>query len=137
MQSKMVRATLASFVFMYSLSFVWYGLVARGFNDDQYMMVLRGPQDFSFLSIAVGYFLLALLLSYIYPFGYRGGRSGSQGLRFGIMMGLLIALPAALIHSGAYKMPLAANMVDAVYRVVEIGVGGLIIGRLYGAAAAK
>ena len=137
MQSKMVQATLGSFVAMYSLSFIWYGFLAKGFNDQQFMMVLRGPQDFSPLSIAMGYFLLAVLLAYIYPFGYRGGRSGSQGLRFGIMMGLLIALPAALISSGAYKLPLAANLVDATYRIVEMGVGGLIIGRLYGTAAAK
>ncbi len=137
LQSKLLRATLGSFLVMFMLSILWYGILAEGYNADQYMMILRGPEDFSFLNIAVGYLLLALLLSYIYPVGYTGGRSGSQGLRFGILMGLLIALPAAFINGGAYKMPLMANLVDAIYRVVEIGLGGLIIGRLYGAGAAE
>lgn len=136
LQSKMLRATVGSFLVMFTLSFLWYGILAEGYNARQYMMILRGPEDFSFLNIAIGYILLAGLLSYAYPLGYSGGRSGSQGLRFGILMGLVIALPAAFINGGAYKMPLMANLVDALYRVVEIGLGGLIIGRLYGADAA-
>ena len=132
LQSKLLRATVASYLVMFTLSFVWYGILAEGFNSEQYMTILRGPEDFSFVSIAIGYLLLAMLMSYIYPLGYEGGRPGAQGLRFGILVGLLIALPAAFINGGAYKMPLMANLVDAVYRIVEIGLGGLIIGRLYG-----
>ena len=89
----MLRATAASFLAMYILSFLWYGILAEGYNAKQYMMILRGPEDFSLLTIAIGYLLLAVLLSYTYPLGYAGGRSGSQGLRFGILMGVGVGQP--------------------------------------------
>ena len=135
MQSKLLRATLASFAAMLMLSFAWYGFIAKTYHDEEFMMVLRSAEDFSIAGIAVGYLLLALLLSYAYPYGYTGGRSGSQGMRFGVLMGLLIALPAAFISSGAYKFPLAASLVDAAYRTLEVGLAGLIIGRIYGVEA--
>ena len=136
MRSKLLRATLASFVAMFILSLAWYGFIAKSYHDEEFMMVLRSAEDFSIASITVGYLLLALLLSYAYPYGYAGGRSGSQGMRFGVLMGLLIALPAAFISSGAFKFPLMANLVDVAYRTLEVGLAGLIIGRIYGVEAA-
>lgn len=137
MSSQSIKAAIAGFVAMYLLSVLWYGMVISGYNTDQFMMVNRGAEDFSFMFITVGYALLAILLATAYPHGYVNGRSGSQGLRFGILMGLLIALPEAFIESGAFKFPLVANLVDAAYRVVEIGLGGLVIGRVYGSDVGK
>ena len=132
MNARVLKAAGGGFVAMYVLSFLWFGIIVRGYNEVQLAEVMRGPEDFSFATIIVGYLLMSLLLAYVYPMGYKGGSGMSEGLRFGILMGLIVGLPGAIIGAGAFKIPLAANLVNGLYRVVEIGIGGMVIGQLYG-----
>ncbi len=43
-----------------------------------------------------------------------------------------LAPPLAFVGAGAWKVELGASLVDGIYKVVEIGVGGTVIGLLYG-----
>ena len=135
MNARVLKAAGGGFLAMYVLSFLWYAVIGMDYNNAQYGAVMRGQEEVSLVMIAIGYLLMALLLAYAYPMGYKGGSGMAEGMRFGIMMGLIVALPAALITSGVFKFPLTANLVNALYRVVEIGIGGMVIGQLYGMGA--
>lgn len=109
------------------ISVVWYGFVIADFNSAQFSEVLRDDSTFSMQKITIGYVLLPLFLTLIYPLGYKGGKFIEEGLRFGLLMGLFWALPAAFINSGAYKFPLGAVLVDAFYHIGEITIGGIVV----------
>ena len=83
--------------------------------------------------IIVGYLVLTFLMSYFYPIGFKGGAPlQERGLRFGVLLGLVISIPTALIHLGAYNMPLIAHLIDAVYHTAGITVGAAVMALIYG-----
>jgi hypothetical protein len=71
-------------------------------------------------------FALAFLLATIYPIGYKGKDAMSEGLRFGILMGLLLYLPSILMKSYVYPYPnyLLGNwFLGGMIEVTAAGVG--------------
>lgn len=72
------------------------------------------------------------MLAYIFPIGFGGDSFMKEGLRFGVTLGALFALPGAFIFAAVYKMPLESNIIDAIYHIVEFSVGGIVIAKIYG-----
>lgn len=132
MNSQLIKSAVGGFVAMFLLSYVWYGVVAAEWYGTNFAEISRAEADMSMANIAIGYVLMALLLAYAYPHSYKGGPPMTEGLRFGVIMGLIVGLPAAFIGAGTTKVALIPAIVDGVYRVVEIGLGGLVIGFLHG-----
>lgn len=124
---KVLSSWFVSFLVMYITSVVWYGFIIADYNSIHFSEVLRDTSTFSMQKITVGYILLPLFMTLIYPLGYKGGKIMEEGLRFGLFLGLFWALPAAFINSGAYQFPLGATLVDAFYHVGEITIGGIVI----------
>lgn len=131
---KMLQAWLAGFVVMYVISFIWYLLIIAPYNAEQFAAVARA--EMSMTLITLGYLVLTFLMSYIYPIGFKGGAPLQEGLRFGLLLGLVVSIPTALIFSGAYNMPFVANLIDAVYHTVEITIGATVMALIYGSEAA-
>ena len=129
---KMIGAWLGSFAVMFLLSFVWYGWLMMEYNMVNYAEVNLPMEDFSMPLLVVGYLIQAFMLSYIFPIGFGGGPAVKEGIRFGVILGILFALPGAFIFAAVYKMPLPANIVNAVYHIVEFAAGGIVIAKIYG-----
>ena len=76
--------------------------------------------------------LLALLLVFIYTKGYEAGKGSlGQGFRFGVLMGLLLALPSSLMNAFVYPYPSSLILSWMAGTFVEITLAGLMIGYLY------
>ena len=133
---KMILAWLGAFVVMFLLSGVWHDPLMGEYNAVNYSEVILPDEDFSLPLIAVGYMIQAFLLAYIFPIGFGGGSAVKEGLRFGVILGSLFALPGAFIFAAVYKMPLEANIIDAIYHIVEFSVGGIVIAKIYGSGSA-
>ena len=129
---KMIMAWLGAFVAMFLLSYVWYGVLMSEFYAENYAEVNLPLEDFSMKLIMVGYLIQAYLLAYIFPIGFSVGSAVKEGLRFGVILGSLFAIPGAFIFAAVYKMPLEANIIDAIYHIVEFSVGGIVIAKIYG-----
>jgi len=127
---KLVLAWLAGFVVMFLLSGLWYLVIMKNYYQVQFSEVNRAEP--MILWIFLGYLIAAFLMAYIYPIGYKGGSPAGEGLKFGILIGLLMALPVGLIFYGAYTIPLSGTFVDIIYQVIEKSIGGVIIGLVYG-----
>lgn len=130
---KLIIAWLAGFVVMFLLSGLWYMVIMQSYYAEQFSEVARAEPVM--IWIGLGYLVAALLMAFIYPLGYKGGMPAAEGLKFGILIGLIMAVPIGLIMYGVNTIPLGATMVDTIYQVVEKSVGGLVIGLVFGKGA--
>jgi uncharacterized membrane protein YjgN (DUF898 family) len=128
--NKWVLAWLIGFIVMFLVSGLWYLMLMADYNSVQFSEVQRA--EFKTLWIIIGYIVGAFLLAIIYPIGYKGGAPIKEGLRFGLLMGLVIALPYGLVLHAIYMIPLEGALVNTIYQVVEKCIGGMVIGLVYG-----
>ena len=129
---KMTMAWLGGFLVMFVLGGIWHNFVMMDYNMAAYAGVNLPEEEFSLLYIAIGYLIISFMMSYMYPIGFGGGSAIKEGLRFGVMLGIFMSFSKAFIFAGAYKMPLDANLYDAVYHVAELAIGGIVIAKIYG-----
>ncbi len=127
---KVILAWIAGFVVMFLLSGLWYMVLMESYYSEQFSDVARTEP--MMLWIAAGYLVAALLMAIIYPMGYKGGTPAGEGLKFGILVGLLMAVPTGLIFYGVNTIPPSGTMVDTIYQVVDKGIGGIVIGLVFG-----
>lgn len=128
---KFALAALAGGVAMWILAGLWHMLLALAFYTEQTEATHEGTG-----TILVAYLILGALMAYIYPLGYRGGRPAIEGLRFGIVIGLLWVFPHELAMVGAHGGSILYVLKNAAWHMVEQGVGGIIVGLLYGKSRA-
>ncbi len=130
---KFTPAALAGSVAMWLLAWLWHMLLVPGFyaaNDE------AAHHDGLGL-IVLAYLLLGALMAYMYPIGYKGGRPVLEGLRFGLLIGLLWVLPHALVRAGAHGGDsISYVLINSAWHLIEQGAGGVIIGLIYGRSPA-
>ena len=122
---KLVLAWVVGFVVMFLLAGLWHMVVASSLYGE-------GTVDPVMGLIAAGYAVLALLMSYAYPIGFKGGSAISEGLRFGALIGLVWVLPHSLVMTGVEGGEMGILFIDAGWHIVEQGVGGILIALIYG-----
>ena len=130
---KMLYAWVAGAAGMLILGFLWHTVIMGDFYDTHLAAVARDEPMMPF--VILGYLVLALLMAYMFPLGYKGGSAVTEGLRFGILIGLLWILPLQLVLHALLNTGLTGALVDAGWHVVEQGVGGIIIAMVYGEGA--
>ena len=127
-----VFAVIAASVVMFSLAGLYTGVLARAFiasHVDQ--SLLRTPPNL--ILVFFGYFVLALLMSVLYSRLVRvTGSPAWSGLRFGVVAGVCWLMPYSLVLFGVYKFPYVALPLDFGWALLEQGIGGLVIGLIYG-----
>jgi len=126
---KFLTAMVLGFFTMFVLGGLWHMLVMKSFYD-RYGgdSALAEP---NMLFIILGVLILAALMAYMYPQGYKGGSPLKEGLRFGVIIGLLWVLPYNVIMIGVMGTAKTLVLVDTLWHLVEQGVGGIVIGYIY------
>ena len=128
---KMILACVTGFLVMFLLAGLWHELIMSDLYD---MPTSREEPLMGFIALA--FFILALLMAYLYPKGYSGGSPAAEGLKFGVVIGLMWTLPLGLILYAVSKdSSLNMVIVDALWHLVEEGAGGVAIGLVYGRSA--
>ena len=75
---------------------------------------------------------LAALLSAVYAKGYEPNKGGvGQGVRFGVLVGLLLTLPCSLMNHVIYPYPTSLIMRWLIGGLAEIILAGGVIGAIY------
>ncbi len=131
---KLLLAALAGFVVQFSLGGLWHALIMAGKYDELLTPVLREAPTPNIVFIAAGYVVLSLLMAYMYPQGYKGGPPVKEGMKFGILMGLLWVIPLHLVFVGALNFPMGTVYLE-LWHVVEQAIGGIVIALVYGTEA--
>jgi len=127
---KFLMALVGGLLVMWLLSGLWHVLIMGDFYAEN-----AGPLAYEapkMLFIIIGYAILTILMVYIYTQGYKGGSPLKEGLRFGAVMGLLWILPFNVIIYAVKETSVTFILVDAGWHIVEQGIGGIVIGLIYG-----
>ena len=131
-----IWAVMAASAVMFSLAGLYTGVLARAFiaaHVDQ--SLLRTPPNL--ILVFCGYVVLALLMSVLYPRFVRVTASPAwSGMRFGMLAAVCWLMPYSLVLFGVYKFPYLALPLDFAWALVEQGLGGLVIGLIYGKSKA-
>jgi hypothetical protein len=124
-------SSLVTFLVMFVLAGLFNELVIHEFVTDNIdsEMLLDSPD---LAMIALGYALLALLMTLIYPRVVgRASYSVWSGFLFGMVAGIFWLLPYGLVLHGVYRFPLLGLLIDPAWALLEQGIGGAIIGLIH------
>ena len=127
---KFILTSLASAAAMLVLAAVWYFVLAGPFYAE-HMAVAREVRLYDIIALA--YLVLGAMMTLMYPSGYAGGSPAMEGARFGVMIGIICSLPHSLVVyaiQGTQSTTLV--LAEAAWHAVEQGVGGVVIGIIYG-----
>lgn len=132
-KGRWIIASLAVFVVFFALEMLIHGFCLRGIYQ-QLASVWRPEADMKRLMglMWVGYLFFAPVFALIYTKGYEKGKAGvGQGLRYGFLVALLIAVPSSLGWYVILPIParLAADWILA--GLVEYMAAGLTVGLIY------
>ncbi len=132
---RMVFATLAAALAMFSLAGLYTGVLARAFIASHVdPAMLRAPPNLSL--VFTGYAVLALLMTLSYArWVCVKGSPAWTGARFGMIAGIWWLMPYSLVLFGVYQFPYAVLPMDFGWALIEQGMGGLIIGLVLGKTA--
>ena len=124
---KPVIATLATGFGMWIVAGLWHNLIMPALYEDAHAT----HEGIGILLVA--YVVLAMIMAYMYPLGYKGGKPVLEGLRFGIIIGILWVFPHELAMTGAHDgKDIVYVFKNAGWHMVEQGIGGMIMGLIYG-----
>ena len=124
---KVIFSALAGGVTMWVLAGLWHEYLMAKF----YIVETHATHE-GIGIIFAAYMVLGVLMAYIYPLGYKGGRPIIEGLRFGMLIGILWVFPHELAMAGAHGDSISYVFKNASWHVIEQGIGGIIISLIYG-----
>jgi hypothetical protein len=123
---KLLSSTLTSGFGMWIVAGIWHNLI----RANLYESVNANHEGIGLLLVA--YCVLALLMSYMYPLGYKGGKPILEGLRFGIVIGILWVFPHELAMAVTHGDSILYVLENGAWHMIEQGIGGIIVGLIYG-----
>jgi len=123
---KMLLAVVVGFIVMFGLAGLFHLVIMKDF----FIQKMGGSPMIQY-PIA-SYVILAILMSYIYPQGYKGGSLIREGLVFGILMGLMCRVPWEVVELGYGRGDIPFVLTEGIWHMVEEGIGGIAIAFMYG-----
>jgi uncharacterized membrane protein YvlD (DUF360 family) len=124
---KFMLAALLACVVMWLLAGLWHEIIMAQFYQRETEASHEGTGI-----ILIAYLVLGVIMAYIYPIGYKGNKPALEGLRFGFVIGILWVFPHELVMAGAHGNSISYVFKNALWHLVEQGVGGMVIGIVYG-----
>ena len=129
--TKLIICTLVSFVFIFLTEYLWYGMLGNGGGSEDMWPIWHW--------MIIGYLLFSLVFCYMYPKGVEGGAASQEGLKYGILIALLVqvsaglgwlALPELLVESA--QPTIGGFVKNSAFHIVQMGILGVVVAYLSG-----
>src|SRR3954469_15675646 len=127
---KFVLAAVAYVVVTFAVAASWHLVFFKDLYDQLGIFSRKEP----LIPLGVASIVMqALVLSYLYPIFSRDGRPLAQGLKFGLLIGVLMASIAVFAEAGKQNVsPLATWLVfESAYYLLQFGLVGVVIAAIY------
>jgi hypothetical protein len=128
---KFVLAVIAYIVVTFAVAASWHLVFFKDLYDQLAIFTRKEP----LIPLGIVSILMqALVLAYLYPLFYRDGSPVKEGLKFGLLIGVLMASIAVFAEAGKQNVSSLATWLvfESAYYVLQFGVLGVIIGLIYG-----
>ncbi|HYL46875.1 MAG TPA: hypothetical protein VEU52_07595 [Candidatus Limnocylindrales bacterium] len=127
-----VLAAVASLVADLAFGYLYYGfLIANEYNPYPGVYrsseVVKNYMPFGFAGILIG----LIILSVIYAKGYEGGSGLAEGARFGILIGIFVAVYFVGTNFTTLNIGPRLAAVQAAGALIEWTLVGIVIGLVY------
>ena len=122
---KTAAASVAAGFAMWVAGGLWHNLVMPSLYADMH----AEHEGIGILLIAN--IILALFMAYLYPRAFKGKSRLKDGLWLGVFVGLLWVFPHGLAMAGAHGQSLAYVFKNALWHMVEQGIGGIVVAYVY------
>ena len=132
---KLLLGTLASAILIFGLDYVAYTMLLK----DMFTRVAGFHRDMpDMLWMIIGLIVFAAVFTYMYAQGANdNGTRTQQGMRYGILVGLLIGIGMNLVwYSIQLADPVSSYLIDGVYTIVKFAVVGIVVAHVTGIPAA-
>ena len=129
MKTKIIKMLLGSILGglgMWIVAGIWHNLIMANLYEE----VHAKHEGIGILLIS--YFILALFMAYLYPFLNKSNKPLKEGVKLGVIIGLLWVFPHGLAMVGAHETSIAYVFKNSIWHMVEQGIGGIIIAYIYG-----
>lgn len=123
---KLLLSTLIGGFGMWVTAGLWHNLILPGIDSS-----VQAHHD-GLVLMLVSYFILAFIMAYIYSLSYNGRKPVIEGLKMGVVIGILWVFPHGLTMAGAHGTSIGYEINNALYHMVEQGIGGIIIAIVLG-----
>ena len=132
-QGRWLTASLAAFAVIFVLDFIMHGRLLMGLYE-QTASVWRPQAEAHAMMwmMTAGQLLFAGLFTLIYSKGYETGKPGlGQGLRYGLLVGLLTSISFVSVWYVVLPIPLALALGWVASGLVNCLSAGTVVGLLY------
>ena len=133
MNKKVMMGALGVFVWMA----VWEAIVNMGLLSEDYMataQLWRPQAEMKIYIFYIIYVFVAYFLSTIFSKGYEG-KGTAEGVRFGLYVGLLMAVPMAYGTYAVMPIPYSLALKWFIFGLIEYVVAGVILASVFGKQA--
>jgi hypothetical protein len=131
MDKKFVIAVVVIFVLSMVIGLVNHGMVL---NDEYQATGLFRPEaeaEAYFMWMLLAHIVMSFAFVWIYVRGREDRPWVSQGLRFGVVIALLVAVPVYLIYYAVQPMPSLLVLRQVIYDTIGLLVMGLAVAFMY------
>ena len=133
---RLALAAIAAWVVDAVYGFVVYGTVLST-EFGRYPGIYRPNTETAYMPFLFAGILLAMFVaSYIYAKGYEGGSGVQEGMRFGVLIGLLSVGYVGLVNYAVMNLGRRLAVSMAIASLVEWTLAGIVIGAVYKPVAA-
>lgn len=129
MKNKLLRFTIATVVGGFSMWVVaglWHNLVLPLVNEN-----IEAHHEGLMIMLAA-YLILSMFIVYFYIHTRNGKNHILEGLTIGALIGILWVFPHGLAMAGAHDTSIIYEIKNAIWHIVEQGIGGVIIALVLG-----
>jgi hypothetical protein len=128
---RVALAAVAAWVVYLGISYVVHGLLLTDIYQ-QHTAMRPAAEQMAVLPIAFAFSLLGFFaFAYAYAKGYEGSNGPQEGLRFGVLVGILICTFSVVFEYMVWPMSGTLLVAWIVDYIVEFAIYGIIVGLVY------
>lgn len=135
---RVALAAIVAWVVYVALSFLAHGVLLSDLYL-QHEAVMRPPdQQTAILPVGFAFALVGFFVfSYAYAKGYEGSNGLQEGLRFGVIVGILLCSFAIVFEYVAWPVSPTLFLAWLIDYIVEFAIYGMIVGVVYRPVAVR
>lgn len=133
--NRFMLASLVVFVFFFLAEWIFHGVILRvSYMEVQQLLRPEGEATGFMTWMVLGHLFMALMFCYLFTKNYEN-KGVAEGLRFGLIIGLLYGIPTSLINYAVQPWPMSIVLSWMIGYTMIFTMAGVVVSMVYRAKA--